>query len=141
MALGVVVLYWGMTRKPRLNPFLKHICDLASINSLTECAYCGSPATDREHVVPKSFRGNNDTVPSCRECNLLAGDNVFDSFGEKRDFIRQKVEYRYRELISAPVWTQGEIDELAGNLHAAMSVLEKARYITKARIRRLGGKA
>jgi 5-methylcytosine-specific restriction endonuclease McrA len=37
-----------------------------------KCAYCGAPATEREHVVPLS-RGGSDFIgnilPACRSCN------------------------------------------------------------------------
>lgn len=32
------------------------------------CVYCGDPATDRDHVVPRS-RGGTEIVPACRPCN------------------------------------------------------------------------
>lgn len=93
------------------------------------CAYCGFQATDLEHIIPYSFlygdeRTKHDRVGikkdiltwSCSECNSLAGDLVFDNFWEKKKYICERVIIRYKKLISSPLWTNDEIDELDGNL-------------------------
>ena len=36
------------------------------------------------------MRDNTKTVFSCRKCNAIAGPKVFDSFDEKRDYIRSR---------------------------------------------------
>ena len=141
MMFGVLVLLVEMKRRlPRTNPFIKQICDLASTPYITRCAYCGMPASDREHVLPKAYRKNNDTVPSCRECNLMAGSKVFGSFAEKRDYIRFRIEIRYEGLAKTPHWTEDEIDELSGHLKSAIQMAMKAKEIHKDRMKWLYGK-
>ena len=103
------------------------------------CTYCGVRAEHRDHVVPFSYNSSrkkrrasdyneDDCVPACRECNLTAGSRVFDSVEEKRDYIQQKLGYKYRSIINFPDWTTDEIKEMGSafrkHLQAAM-VLKK----------------
>jgi phage FluMu protein Com len=93
------------------------------------CAYCGDISTDNEHVIPysyvtkipKSMRGrrkkdshhgkNPNIVRSCRECNSLASNFVFNSFLEKKKYICERVKRRHRKVINCPEWTDEEIEE------------------------------
>jgi len=57
------------------------------------CAYCLGNATEVEHVVPFSYSGCDDEdnlVASCKECNRIASNFVFDNFDEKCEFIRTR---------------------------------------------------
>lgn len=72
------------------------------------CAYCGQRAEHLDHVKPYWWLEKNGrelhTVgnlrPACAECNLLAGGRVFDSFEEKKAWIR-----KHRGLLSeVPLW-------------------------------------
>ncbi len=89
------------------------------------CAYCGSYADTQDHVLPVVFMefllSQNDTetyseiVPSCIECNSLAGTTVFSSFKKKKAFVQAKIYNRYSRITE---WTEEEIEfaELRGNL-------------------------
>ena len=62
------------------------------------CVYCGEVADTVDHVVPKSYRLNNrddNLVASCKECNALAANYVFDSIEEKRAFVLRRRHERY----------------------------------------------
>lgn len=92
------------------------------------CAYCGEPATDREHVVPRSL-GGTYTVPSCRECNLLAGRSLDASLACRRARIRKAFERKYRRVLRAPEWDRYELAELGRALRDAVEAQEAARQV------------
>ncbi len=66
------------------------------------CIYCGSIATDRDHLVPigkwgrKPGRGSKSkTVPACRMCNNCLGDiSISDVRGRARH-LATKYPHRY----------------------------------------------
>lgn len=96
------------------------------ISKSNRCQYCGEHATTEDHFVPISvaahlirsgIRPNNlFLLPACLECNVLAGDAVFDSIEEKRKFIQDKIEKKYKAILKIPQWKYHELDELGYNL-------------------------
>ena len=65
------------------------------------CQYCGAPANEVDHIVPKSNLGSNkeeNLVACCKDCNVLAGARVFSTFSEKQDYILAKKKQRARLL-------------------------------------------
>lgn len=89
------------------------------------CLYCGLPSRDREHVVPRSFLEHlldlgivrdEILVPSCRECNRLASNQIFDTYVNKYEYIQRRLRDRYRKVLEMPEWTTSEIMSLEGNL-------------------------
>jgi hypothetical protein len=58
------------------------------------CAYChDQPATQIDHVVPVSWKECNHIFnlrPACAWCNLLAGSQVFETFDDKYDWLRDE---------------------------------------------------
>ena len=117
-------------------------------NCKHQCAYCGIPATDVEHVIPKSFIQDRMLstdkdyhkmilVHSCNECNILASNKVFKNFHEKRRFIREKVKDRYRDLLLAPDWSDKEINELTGWLKKHTFYWQKLKLLVERRIENL----
>lgn len=116
------------------------------------CAYCGLLATDREHVTPrawiekcKSLKSSGVDVeipkeiivPSCRECNLVASDRIFESFQEKRKYIREKIYKRHKKHITQELWRDEEIDELGGRLRELIFFQNEIAKIYKKRFRKL----
>jgi hypothetical protein len=65
------------------------------------CQYCGDNPRETaglelhiDHVKPFSHGGSNrpdNLVVACKRCNLLVSNLVFDSFWDKRQYIRQQV--------------------------------------------------
>jgi hypothetical protein len=81
------------------------------------CFYCGEPATDVEHVKPRSLVGERTIkVKSCRECNLFASNLLFETMDEKRDYIHTRIKKKYNRVLSSPDWEDSEINELGINL-------------------------
>lgn len=87
------------------------------------CIYCGKPPEHWDHAFPfsESWRFEEGfvswLVPSCAECNLLAGAKMCETFGEKARYIHEKLLNRYRSkefcehLESRLDW---RLNELAG---------------------------
>lgn len=93
----------------------------------TPCCYCGDPYEEDEHVLPQAaFKklqavGNISIpqdllriVPSCHECNSVANDKVFQSFEEKKLFVKAAIAKRYYPTLSYPHWDAKEIRTLEG---------------------------
>lgn len=113
------------------------------------CVYCGCLADTRDHVIPLSYSrsGNQkdrrrhqwrseskNLVDACRECNSLAGDKVFTDVDEKREYIQQRLEYRYRRILDMPVWSDKEINEMGYNLKRELKLKTLARKWIENRI-------
>ena len=106
---------------------LADVIDWLRLNSV--CAYCGDIATDTEHVVPRRAGLPTYTVPSCRECNLFAGGNLFQSFREKAEHIRNRRSRKYYKLLRIPEWTDDELHDLKGNTRRRVVSLNEAREL------------
>lgn len=122
-------------------------CQAAAETSLT-CEYCGEPAQARDHVVPRAFRYSMDgtrelqillarmpdTVPSCHECNSIAGSDVFQSLDEKRQHIQKRLSEKYQRLLCYPAWDDDEIADMGPRMRQWLAGSEAARRITQIRI-------
>jgi len=58
------------------------------------CVYChNQPATQIDHVIPVSYIDCNrieNLRPACAWCNLLAGSQVFETFDDKYEWLREE---------------------------------------------------
>jgi hypothetical protein len=111
-----------------------------------KCAYCGVYGDHREHVIPISFLSisrksladrnyiKNNLVRSCSECNLCANSIVFENFWEKKRYISEWVQNRYRNLLYSPDWKDEEIEELQGQLKRFIKSCKTMKEFIKARI-------
>jgi hypothetical protein len=104
------------------------------------CVYCGVRATCRDHFLPLSVmtliadsiehvRGKV-LIPSCAECNALAGNKVFPTIAAKRRYIQSRIRKRYRQTLGLPAWSDHELDELGYALNDFVQAgLEKQRWL------------
>ena len=114
------------------------------------CVYCGILATDKEHVTPISWieksremkaMGFDIDIPeekivmSCHECNLIASARIFETFTEKRSYIRYKLVLKYSKWISKPAWSDEELDELRGELRRRMVMYNEVLKAIKTRMK------
>lgn len=85
------------------------------------CTYCGMPADTHDHLVPLSILAKlsdltvnleSAKIPCCRECNSLACAAFFESFGEKKNFIRGQLRLKYEKLLKFPIWDEDELAEM-----------------------------
>lgn len=113
------------------------------------CTYCGCLADTQDHVIPLSFQrfGDNKSrrkkqfrgqvknlVPACRECNSIANDKIFTDVDEKREYIQQRLEYRYRRILDMPAWSDKEINEMGYNFRRELKLKTLARKWIENRI-------
>ena len=64
----------------------------------------------------------------------MAGNRVFDSLDEKRDFIQQRISFKYKRLLTFPEWSDKEIEEMSRTFRSLLTVWSKAKEITKKRL-------
>lgn len=93
---------------------------LGRLNRDSVCTYCGWPATDVEHVVPRCLHLPTYTVPACRECNGFAGGMFFSSFKEKQAYIRIKIAKKYVHILKMPDWEPDELAEIGYTLASSI---------------------
>ena len=65
------------------------------------CCYCGESEECQDHFLPLSMAccmedtmdvsSGKYLLPSCLECNLIAGAKIFDSFKEKFEYIQDRI--------------------------------------------------
>lgn len=111
---------------------------------LTNCLYCGNPATELDHVFPISIAAQLElrrpsvfaavrrglvVVPCCGECNRICANRPFLSPLEKRAFLKRQLAKKYGKMARAVVWDEDEIDDLGPNLKSTINqkMQEKAR--------------
>ena len=111
----------------------------------TPCTYCGLPATDREHVIPKTHAAviaemglvkpqHFLVVPACKECNILAGRHVFPTITEKHAYLHRILRKRYQKYLDIPVWTEEKFREMSKGLIGMIRRRIAIQAITKRRL-------
>ena len=113
------------------------------------CYYCGCIADQKEHVIPVSYikkleelksldfeikMPKIEIVPSCEECNYLAGSKVFKNKTLKKEYIKKKLREKYKKILNSPNWTDEEIAELSGDLQKRIILYEEAKKVIWKRI-------
>ena len=100
------------------------------------CIYCGEPGRDRHHYKEsvansgqkRSYR-KGETLPACRECNLLIGA-LTPTFTETCYLLYDKVSDRHKNVLSIPNWEQEDLKELEGRLRrTTVSKIRKKKLI------------
>jgi hypothetical protein len=90
----------------------------------TPCGYCFERlATGFDHLVPVSYRLDNcdsNLYPACIRCNRLAGNLLFDSIEEKREYVRKR-------LIERGEWFPEDLRELPAIFPTKTQVAEILR--------------
>jgi 5-methylcytosine-specific restriction endonuclease McrA len=57
-----------------------------------KCAYCESPATSLDHIVPRFKSGastRKNLIPACRRCNSEKGSTPIKDWYQQQDFFNQ----------------------------------------------------
>ena len=100
------------------------------------CIYCGEPGKDRHHYKEsiansgqkRSYR-KGETLPACRECNLLIG-SLTPTFTETCYLLYDKVSDRHKKVLSIPNWEKDDLAELEGRLRrTTVSKIKKKKII------------
>ena len=74
-------------------------------------------------------------VPSCVECNAIAGALVHLTLKERREYIQQHLCKKYKKLLAAPDWSDAEISSLRGRLRESVLCSQEAKRRVQLRIR------
>ena len=107
------------------------------------CLYCGDPKEEREHVLPQAKAKNfvsekydyiSWIVPSCWECNSIASDKLFKTFGDKQKYIHIGIREKYFRQLESD-WTDTEIEELGHSLKTIILNDQKVAKWIKKRLR------
>lgn len=86
------------------------------------CVYCFAPATQVDHIIPRSYNVDYDEsnlVASCQLCNGMLGNKVFPDLASKQQYIRKKLQ-KLMESKVVGIWLQEEFDELGSSLKRRM---------------------
>jgi hypothetical protein len=111
---------------------------VSSVEGL-ECIYCGSPATERDHVIPHAIvnvalssgeypkRSFEDTevVPACRDCNASLHSKMLLTIADRAAWQAKRLE-RKLDRTEKRAWTTQELEELGPTLR--VYVIEKQRH-------------
>lgn len=107
------------------------------------CIYCGVRATCHDHFVPISLvailaetkilkQFKMLLVPSCGECNQMAGDAIFKTVAAKRRFIKTKISKKYERIISMPHWSGSDLEKMSWIMQEHIkSGLRMKRFISQ----------
>jgi hypothetical protein len=101
---------------------------------MPNCTYCGAwDGDNRDHVVPVSYNQNvyrkkggrknvsyKNTVPCCKECNVLLGDRLYFSIPSRAAYLLGTYERRYKKLLKQPDWSEEEIEELGPSMRTSV---------------------
>ena len=72
------------------------------------CAYCGSPATAVDHILPYSYSPQNvdkNLIAVCEVCNSIAYNKVFDGFIDKQSYIlHERGKRRWQQKIAQQIY-------------------------------------
>jgi hypothetical protein len=95
------------------------------------CCYCNFDfATDRDHVIPKSYSDNYsfaNTVPACRDCNALLSNTPNHNIEDRTSYLYTAYYKKYKKLLDGPVWSKKEISKLKGQLRSHVMKQEAKR--------------
>lgn len=71
----------------------------------TPCGYCFSNwATEYDHLTPRSAGGltvSSNLFPSCKRCNCILGNLIFDTLEEKRNYVQERLKKKGIKLLSS----------------------------------------
>lgn len=108
------------------------------------CHYCGCPADTLDHIPPLSryhdalgtfeaFRPVK--VPSCSECNVLAGDELHVSFLERQAFVKAELRHKYARQLRVREWDEDELEEMSYQFRVSIAKDMGAKHFIRARLR------
>ncbi len=98
------------------------------------CFYCGEYGCEIEHVVPQHTRLPTYTVLACRECNGMAGGELFANVLDKLHYIRGRREKKYAKVLSMPQWTKDELKDLGYAIRVRIEACENARQLVQSQL-------
>lgn len=98
------------------------------------CVYCGEYACEVEHVVARCHGEATWTVPSCSECNGMAGGRLFYTFAEKRDHIHKSIRRKYSKVLRTAEFDREELREMGPRMRNLLQAALDAKTIVEQRL-------
>lgn len=101
------------------------------------CHYCGQAAETLDHVPPRaSWRTDCERfrVPSCNECNCLAGDTFHATFAERAEYIKARLSRRYAKALEQPEWTASELRGMGATMRKAIKQAMALKTLVRSRV-------
>lgn len=109
------------------------------------CHYCGCPADTLDHIPPLTRfhdamaldpKMKAVKVPSCMECNNLAGRELHLTFPDRAAFVKDKLATKYRKQLGQTDWEEWELEQMSyqfrvsikKNLKAKLFVLSRSNF-------------
>jgi hypothetical protein len=100
------------------------------------CVYCGERATCWDHFPPYAVdRVRGWLLPSCGECNGIAGDRHPYDFEARAAYVNRTLISRWRPVLDSTPWLPAELRELGRGLSDSIEPLAHARLIARERVR------
>lgn len=109
------------------------------------CTYCGMPADDMEHTIPYSWfrdskigsRRQKESIgyltPSCKECNNIAGNKIFDTFQKRLLYVNTRLRQIHKKDMGV-IWDEEDLSQVEGNLKKYIIAKNKLNLNLRQRI-------
>lgn len=103
------------------------------------CVYCGFPAGTKDHLIPKAWTGETRrsqtaVVPACAECNSSINDFGSANVQRRREIAHDRMRRRYRNVLSAPDWSESDLAELGRTLRNGVESRQLKKQAVNSRI-------
>lgn len=98
------------------------------------CVYCGEPSSCVDHFPPKVSTRFGFILPSCRECNHLAGTEHPFNFVARAAHVKKRLRQRYERWLQCPDWADDEIETLGRGLIQGVRVWRLQKEIARERL-------
>jgi hypothetical protein len=98
----------------------------------SECFYCGSFGQSKDHIPPISYpeyfeEEKRWIVRACLMCNGLLSNRPYLTFLSRYDFLLIRYRFKFRKLLTMPIWTYEEILDLQGKLKRTIILNQKKK--------------
>lgn len=100
----------------------------------SRCIYCGEFASLQDHFPPLTVSKHGWLLPSCAECNSIAGTEYPKNFIRRAEFVKNVLRKKYSKTLKTPIWEKQDIKELGYNLANAILTANKQKQIILARL-------
>lgn len=98
------------------------------------CIYCGMLANCDDHFPPRSLCYLGWLLPSCKECNYIAGTKWPLNFTFRAELVKDSLRRKYFSELTTPDWSDEELDELEYNLRNEVIRWQKRKSIIQERL-------
>lgn len=126
----------------RFNAWYKRVHEVDGV--AIPCVYCGLAADTKDHIPPQAYRPFLESVgekrypfllvPACKECNSALGAKALWTVHARKEWIKRRLERKYKHYLAIPGWEDGEVRELGPSLSQEVIRGLAIRDVTRRRI-------